>query len=106
MKISYQKIFFFKVYFVIFGHLHEFLLIFKVRNPFRYLKQLEKERNQPNNAWAQSGPRACTVGSARDRKWPMGSMTSAWRVGGPVGRLARDGGGGTTHGGALVDEGL
>jgi hypothetical protein len=33
-------------------------------------------------------------------------MTSTWRVGAPVGRLARDGGGGTTHGGALVDEGL
>jgi hypothetical protein len=44
---------------------------------------LEKERNQPNSAWAQSGPSAYTVGSARDGKQPTGPMPSARRMGAP-----------------------
>jgi hypothetical protein len=57
-----------EIYFVIFGPLHDILLIFKIWKPFRYLKQLKKERKTANSAWAQFGPRAYTIGSAYDRK--------------------------------------
>jgi hypothetical protein len=69
-----------EIYFVIFGPLHDFLLIFKIWEQFRYLKQLKNKRRRTNSAWAQFGPRACTVGSACYRKWPMGPMPLA-RVG-------------------------
>jgi hypothetical protein len=45
-----------EIYFVIFGPLHDFLMIFKIWNPFRYLKQLKKERKTTNSARAQFGP--------------------------------------------------
>jgi hypothetical protein len=82
MKTFDQEILY-KVYFVIFRHLYEFLLIFNVWNPFWYLKQLEKESNQRNSAWTQSGPRAQTVGSAHNQKQPTRPIPSAQRVGTP-----------------------
>jgi hypothetical protein len=46
MRISVQyKLY--KIHFVIFGHFYEFLLIFKMWNPFWYLKQLKRKEIKP-----------------------------------------------------------
>jgi hypothetical protein len=60
----------YKIYFIIFGHVYKFLLIFKDGNDFYQLNQLEMEFKRPHSAGVDFGPRPGDTSLAQRSKWP------------------------------------
>jgi hypothetical protein len=92
----------YKIYFVIFGHVYKFLLIFKVENDFYQLNQLKKEFKRPHNAELDFSPRPGEPAWPSSRSGPAGPVAHRYACS-SVGHRALGGRGGTGVSGSPVD---
>jgi hypothetical protein len=70
----------YKFYFVNFGHVYNFLLIFKVENDFYQLNQLKKEFKRPHSAKPDFSPRPGDTSLAQQPKRPSRPGRAPLRV--------------------------